>query len=112
VVELNKDKEGILHCWESTQLLRAWERPVQLEAMGKVKELFPNLPRAVVIEHATTTASVQLVLDAIDTTNTEDPRAANMGRAFTEVEDDEEWVGWVDWGDVRAQTAGAVGSSS
>ena len=26
----NKDQAGIVHCWENTQLLRAWERPVQV----------------------------------------------------------------------------------
>ena len=45
VDELNKDPAAIVHCWEETQLLRAWEGPVQVEAAGKVNKLFPNLSR-------------------------------------------------------------------
>ena len=28
---LNLDQAGIAHCWETTQLLRAWEHAVQVE---------------------------------------------------------------------------------
>ena len=28
----------------------------------------------------------------------EDKEAGELGKPFTEAEDDEEWVGWVDWG--------------
>ena len=35
---LNNDKTGIVHCWESTKLLRAWEREVQVEAARKVRK--------------------------------------------------------------------------
>ena len=45
VDELNKDPAGIVHCWKETELLRAWEGPVQVEAAGKVNKLFPNLSR-------------------------------------------------------------------
>ena len=40
---LKDDKEDIVHCWEKTELLRAWDRSVQVEAFSKKKELFPNL---------------------------------------------------------------------
>ena len=45
VDELNKDPAGIVHCWEETKLLRAWEGAVQAEAAGKANELFPNSSR-------------------------------------------------------------------
>ena len=31
-------------------------------------------------------------------TGSEDKEAGELGKPFTETEDDEEWVGWVDWG--------------
>ena len=40
---LKDDKDGIVHCWEKTKLLRAWDRSVQVEAFTKKEELFPNL---------------------------------------------------------------------
>ena len=36
-------KNGIVHCWEQTTLLTAWESSKQMEAMLKARELFPNL---------------------------------------------------------------------
>ena len=97
VAELNKDKAGIAHCWEQTELLRAWERPVQAEAARKVAELFPN---------STLTAELTVDLSA-----TEDPDAGLAGAPFTEPEHEEEWVEWVDcWAGIT--TEGAGGSSS
>ena len=43
VDELNKDMAGVRHCWASTGLLQAWERSVQVEAAGKLAQLFPNM---------------------------------------------------------------------
>jgi len=38
------------------------------------------------------------VITVADTTATEeDTTAGNMGAAFTEIEDEEEWMRWVDW---------------
>ena len=96
VAQLNKDKPAIAHCWESTQLLRAWERDVQAEAARKVAELFPNYQAAGL---------------AVDLTNTEDPEAGLAGAPFTEPEHEEEWEGLVDWAAVAAQTGGAGPSS-
>ena len=96
VDQLNKDTSGVAHCWEETQLLRAWERSVQVEASGKVKELFPNLTDADRV--------------IIDMTGAEDEGAGDLGVPFTETQDDEEWVGWVDWGQVEQMTGGAGGS--
>ena len=76
--ELNTDPAGIAHCWESTELLRAWDRSVQVEAMMKKEELFPNLVP----------------------TPAPDPVAASLGDPFTHVEGEggeEEWISWVDW---------------
>ena len=43
VDELNKDMAGVRQCWASTGLLQAWERSVQVEAAGKLAQLFPNM---------------------------------------------------------------------
>ena len=79
---------GIRHCWEKTELLRAWEREVQVEATSRVKELFPNLPPL-----------PQLVpAQVVDVATAVDDKAGDLGRPFTETEDEEEWLEWVDWG--------------
>ena len=33
-------------------------------------------------------------------TGSEDKQAGELGKPFTETEDDEEWVGWIDWDSV------------
>ena len=40
----NLDKAGVVHCWKATDLLRAWEREVQMEAARRVNELFGKDP--------------------------------------------------------------------
>ena len=37
---------GVTHCWESTGLLRVWDRGTQVEAAGKAAALFPNIDPA------------------------------------------------------------------
>jgi hypothetical protein len=93
---LNEDKAGVRHCWEKTELLRAWERSAQIEASTKVCELFPKLSEEGI---------------AIDITSSEDEEAGELGAPFTEPEHEEEWVAWVNWSAVDAQTGGAGGSS-
>ena len=92
--ELVKDKEGIIHCWAQTELLRAWTSSVQLEAVRKASDLFPNM-------------TLEQPVTAVDITNTEDESAGNLGLAFTVPEAEDEWEGWVDW-----QQVGAAGSGS
>ena len=53
---------------------------MQVEVSSRAMEIFPNL----VVASAAT-----------DPTTDEDPRADNMGMPFTETEDEEEWVEWV-----------------
>ena len=81
---LKDDAAGIVHCWEKTELLRAWDRSVQVEAFSKMNELFPNL-------------------DESDSyfPRTEDEDAGDLGVPFTQPEHEEEWMGWVDWGQVQ-----------
>ena len=43
VDRMNEDRASVIHCWKETQLLRAWERSVQVEATSKLAELFPNM---------------------------------------------------------------------
>ena len=94
VDQLNKDTTGILHCWESTKLLRAWESDVQSEAMVKATSVFPNLVKATRVEH---------IED--DPGDVQDDEAFDMGEAFTETSDEDEWMGWVDWEAHSARSA-------
>ena len=98
-----REQEGVrgtVHCWESTQLHRAWEKGVQQEAARMADVLFgrdalPVLQGRLVIE--------------VDTSGTVDVQAAFAGMLFTEVEEQErDWVEWVDWD----QLAGGAGPSS
>ena len=80
------DKSGVVHCWESTKLLRAWEREVQAEASKRVTELFGKNP---------TNAGITIDVSGPPE---EDPEAGYAGKAFVEVEEpDAEWTEWVDW---------------
>ena len=36
----------------------------------------------------------------------EDKEAGELGKPFTEMEDEEEWVGWIDWGALGGGSAG------
>mmetsp|Transcript_33951 Transcript_33951/g.107875 ORF Transcript_33951/g.107875 Transcript_33951/m.107875 type:complete len:207 (-) Transcript_33951:19-639(-) len=40
---MDDKRDKIIHCWEKTGLLAAWEHGVQVEAASKASELFPNL---------------------------------------------------------------------
>ena len=84
VDELNKDRAGILHCWEKTKLLRAWEGTVQAEAARRAEELFPNLSDG----------------DFLPADFKEDEEAGFMGLPFIQPEGDDEWVDNVPWEEV------------
>ena len=83
---LKNDKEGIVHCWEKTELLRAWDRSVQVEAFSKKEELFPNLDQS----------------ESYFSAQQEDEDAGDAGVPFTHAEHEEEWMGWVDWENMGA----------
>ena len=88
--------KGIVHCWGSTQLLRAWDHEVQQEAARMASELFgrdalPVLTGVLVVE--------------VDRSGTEDREAAFPGLPFPEAEQpDRDWVQWVDWEKVTSST--------
>ena len=88
VDELNKDPAGIVHCWKETELLRAWEGPVQVEAAGKVNKLFPNLSRG----------------DDPPTDLEEDLEAGFMGLPFNQPETEHEWEDQVNWDELERET--------
>ena len=95
-----KGVRGIIHCWGSTQLLRAWENGVQQEAARVASELFGR--DALLVLHGT------LVVE-VDKSATEDSEAAFPGMPFPEAELPEHaWVEWVDWGNA----SGCDGPSS
>ena len=91
VDELNKDRAGagIVHCWEKTKLLRAWEGTVLAEAARRAEELFPNLSDG----------------DFLPADFKEDEEAGFMGLPFIQPEGDDEWVDNVPWEEVPEEAA-------
>ena len=77
----NQDTAGILHCWESTELLKAWDHTVQVEAATSASKLFPNLVSTQVVAHVIPPSEMQ------DTPNTEDPDAGDLGVPFMQETD-------------------------
>ena len=67
-----------------------------------MKELFPNLADVPAVD--LTTGGDGGARDA----GVEDEGAGKLGKAFTETEDDEEWMGWVDWGALGGGSGDAV----
>ena len=104
VDELNKNKQGVAHCWETTRLLRAWDREVQVEAAAKLAQLFPNLNAV-----GGTVVSIVSAQAVRDDAVEEDVEACYAGAGLAQVEDDEEWEAWVDWS-VLASEAGPSGA--
>ena len=49
---------------------------------------------------------------AIDIAGADDEEAGELGVPFTEPEHEEEWMDWVNWSAVDAQTGGAGSSTS
>ena len=92
--------KGIVHCWGSTQLLRAWDHEVQQEAAKMASELFgrdalPVLNGTLVIE--------------VDRSGREDTEAGFRGMPLAEAQESGgDWVEWVDWDRV----SGGAGPSS
>ena len=103
---LNQDKEGVVHCWEKTLLLRAWERKVQVEASSKVKELFPNMA------HVPTVDLDEEPDGHMRDVGSEDEEAGELGVPFTQAEDEEEWQEWIDWEDAEKKSGGAGASGA
>ena len=83
---INQDKSGIVHCWEETQLLRAWERKVQVDAASKAKELFPNLA------DADMELTTEIIGRLLDEPGAEDPEAGYDGVPFTQTENEDEFL--------------------
>ena len=65
---------------------------MQVEASRKVKELFPNLADVPAVD--LTTGDDGGARDE----GVEDKDAGELGKPFTQTEDDEEWKEWIDWG--------------
>jgi hypothetical protein len=113
VGEMNaSDREGIIHCWEKTGLLKAWDRVVQLKAAEKATELFPNMVRAkTVINIADILKRAAATLggdDPSDDAHEIDLTAGYLGVPFTQVDDEDEWIGWVNWDAVGSSSAAAA----
>jgi hypothetical protein len=73
-------------CWEMTDLLKAWDRPAQLEASAKIKELFPNLADVPVVDLSRGGDGGVRDEDPL----TEDPEAGELGKPTGFGEGDEE----------------------
>ena len=83
VDEANKDVSQARRCWQSTTLLNAWDRTIQNEAKGMVKELFLNIEDVQVV----------IVIDNPEApTPTEvDVDAGYSGTPFLDVQDEDEY---------------------
>ena len=79
-----------------------------MEALGKVKELFPKLSEI-------SSAEIAALFERLDERSRDDAGSSEdlpegssdagwLGLPFTQVEDEEEWVGYVDWTALEAST--------
>ena len=80
---------GMVRCWEKTKLLQAWNHDVQLEAIQRASEIFPNLVQGSVVRRA--------VADTVeDLSGRPDAEAAWAGMGFMEDDGNEDdWMQWV-----------------
>ena len=77
-----------MHCWEKTQLLRAWMPSVQMEAVTRAEDLFPIQAKANPVDH------LMMPLPQVNATPiyedappNEDPDALHPGDGFAELAD-------------------------
>ena len=75
----HRQGSGAKHCWEKTDLLRAWDRSVWVEAVASADDLFNS------------TVGQVVRADRIeDNADTEDPDAGHPGEPFLATNDLEE----------------------
>ena len=99
VDKLNEDPASVVHSWKETKLLRAWEREVQMEAVDKIKELFPNLSSK---SRPEITAMVNQLDggDYLPDDLVEEEEAGYMGLPFNQQESADEWIDAVNWDEI------------
>ena len=78
----------------------------------KLAQLFPNMFPKEQFDAADPRFNPFPASTAHDESGTEDEQAGYVGVPFTQVEDEEEWVGWVTWDEVAARTDGAGSSAA
>ena len=82
-----------------------------MEALSRVKELFPKLA-------GISSGEIATLFERLDERTRDDagssedlPKGSSdagwLGMPFTEVEDEEDWVGYVDWTALAASTGGS-----
>ena len=86
VENFSNQKQRVVHCWNQTELMKAWDASVQNEALMRAGEVFPNMVRAELVRGEADEAAPDV----------EDNDAFYEGDPFLVAEDEEEWVGWVD----------------
>ena len=74
----------------------AWERKVQVDAASKAKELFPNLA------DADMELTTEIIGRLLDEPGAEDPEAGYDGVPFTQTENEDEFLDWIDWDNLAA----------
>ena len=99
VDKLNEDPASVVHSWKETKLLRAWEREVQMEAVDKIEELFPNLSSK---SRPEITAMVNQLDggDYLPDDLVEEEEAGYMGLPFNQQESADEWIDAVNWDEI------------
>mmetsp|Transcript_24697 Transcript_24697/g.53271 ORF Transcript_24697/g.53271 Transcript_24697/m.53271 type:complete len:211 (+) Transcript_24697:158-790(+) len=92
---MNNDKAGVIHCWETTQLLKAWDRQVQIEASRKASQLFGDKAG---ITSELSDDNPDAASGKIEIDQSEDFEAGYLGKPLCEQEDPEEdWMAFVNW---------------
>ena len=99
VDKLNEDPASVVHCWKETKLLRAWEREVQMEAVDKIKELFPKLSSSSRPEIAAMVNQLDGG-DYLPDDLVEEEEAGYMGLPFNQQESADEWIDAVNWDEI------------
>ena len=62
-----------------------------IDAASKAKELFPNLAEA------DTEVNTDIIARLLDEPGDEDPEAGYDGVPFTQTENEDEFMDWIDW---------------
>ena len=102
VDHFNECKSAVVHCCESTKLLQAWDKRVQVTAISRSKEIFPSIKPHQKSPPVRSTGQLQAILNGIEDVEEiptgEDNEAYHEGEGILDGGDADEWEEWCDWG--------------
>ena len=99
--EAPAEKQGIVHCWEASKLLQAWDPIVQVEAAMNAETIFTDKDHTFVAATVVRRGDLHMQDLAAVAPEAEDPDAFYEGAPFMEGGDEDEWEQWVDWSEVE-----------